>query len=236
MDISNALLAASEINGMLDFTSEIDFVDALSGKTLYPLYHALQGLPVLDAEFLDTVGQIVGHLQQLAPYIEDVPFDPGNLPDSCRLLAENEQLASNLITTAKNVRKVARGLKLAGTKLDAIGKSKIAGRAGVWGWAGVSYTGGALERLGKHLESLGDRLTPIVDKATMKRRFCILKTNQENIIQSVDLNHQQFIQNDQAILDALKAIPLGGSADLNQDGMVDLADYATFLQALDAGG
>ncbi len=231
-DISNALLATSAISGQIDLSAEINFIESLSGKVLYPLYRALLALPVLDEEFLAIMSGIAADLEVVAPIIADTVVARGGVPDVCELLAEYEELVSTLLTIAQNIDKVGKGSKMAGSKLSAIGKSKIAGRAGVWGWAGVSYTGGLLERFGGHLESLGNRLSPIADKLEEKLRYCVLKVNTQDILGEVDTNHEQFIQTDQEILDILQAIPItpGSGGDLNDDGVIDLGDYALFFQ------
>jgi hypothetical protein len=232
-DISNALLATSAINGEIDLSAEVDFIGSLSGKALYPLYRALEALPVLDDEFLVIMSGIAADLELVMPIIADTVTARGDLPDVCELLAENETLVSNVLTAAQKIDKVGKGATMAGTKLSAIGKSKIAGRAGVWGWAGVSYTGGLLERFGGHLDSLGKRLTPIADKLKEKVRYCVLKVNTQNILGTVDAHHGEFIQADEEILDILLSIPIspGSGGDLNDDGVIDLADYVLFLQS-----
>jgi len=229
-DITSALLSISGINREADLSSEIDFVESLSGKVLYPLYRVLQTLPILDEDFLASISQVANNLIELAPYLEDTPAVAA--VDVCRLLADNVELAEHILSVVKNIDKVGKGTKMAGSVLNALGKTKIAARAGIWGWAGANYVSGVLERFGEHVESLGKRLEPIAEKVEKKLKYCVLKVNEEDIIDSVAAKHQEFMQNDQAILAVLKAIPRPNPADLDGNGVVDLADYALFLNTL----
>ncbi len=235
-DISNALLAMSGINGQADFSAEIAFIESLSGKALYPLYRVLQTLPVLDEDFLTSMSQIADNLNEVAPYIEGTVVARGAPLDVCRVLADNDKLLGRITLVVGNIGKVGNGSKLAGSVLNAIGKTKFAARAGVWGFAGITYTSGLLERLGKHIESLGEWLSPIAEKVEKKLQYCVLKVNEEDIIEAVDANHQQFMQTDQAILDVLKAIPPRNGADLNNDQIVDLLDFSLFRVAFTGPG
>jgi len=237
-DISNALLAIAGINGQADFSGEINFLESLSGKALYPLYRVFQTLPVLDEDFLTSMSEIAAGLEEIAPYLEDTVVARGVSVDVCALLAQNDVLVERIITVAKNIDKVGKGSKLAGAVLTAIGKTKIAARVGIWGWAGVSYTSGLLERIGDHLESLGARLEPIAEKLERKLQYCVLKVNEEEIIGAVDANHEQVVQSQQAILEAVRALQAahGNGADLNGDGIVDLADYSMFQNLFGSTG
>jgi hypothetical protein len=236
-DIANALLTLAGITGQSDFSAEIGFVETLGGKALYPLYRVLGTLPVLDDDFLASIGQVAGNLSEVAPYIDDAAAR-GAAVDTCRLLADNDKLVEHVLSLAKNIDKVGKGSKMAGAVLSAVGKRKINGRVGVWGWAGVSYSGGLLERFGKHLESLGGHLTPIADKVEKKLQYCVLKVNEEIIIEAVDANHSEVTQSQQAILDAVKALQAAkeNGADLNGSGVVDLADYALFQNRFGSTG
>jgi hypothetical protein len=180
----------------------------------------LQPLPVLDEEFLDTIDEIATNLAEIAPFITDTVTARGEVPDVCELLAENQEMVGTVITAVQNIDKVGKVLKLAGSVLNAIGKTRIAGRVGIWGWAGISYSGGHLERFGGHLESLGNRLSPIADKAEKKLQYCILKINQQHILEMVESNHQE-------ILSAMKS----RGPDLDNDQDVDLNDFASFQVA-----
>jgi len=236
-DISNALLGMAGINGQADFSREIDFVDSLSGRALFPFYRVIQTLPVLDDDFLNSISEIAAGLEEIAPYLEDTVGARGAPLDVCRLLADNDTLLERIITIATNIDKVGKGLKMAGAVLNAIGKSKIGGRGGVWGWAGVKYTSGLLERFGGHLESLANRLEPIAKKLEKKLQYCVLKVNEEDIIQAIDDKHAQFMKTDQAILDVLEALQAQeNGADLNDDGAVDLEDYSLFFSAFGSTG
>jgi len=237
-DINNAVLAMSGVSGQADFSPEIDFIESLPGKALFPLYRVLQTLPVLDGGFMTSMGEVAADLEEIAPYIEETVGARRTPLDVCRLLADNDALLEHLITVATNIDKVGKGSKMAGAVLDAIGKTKIAGRGGVWGWAGIKYTSGLLERLGKLLESLADRLEPIADKLEKKLRYCVLKVHEEDLLGTLDADHVQFMNTDAAILDAVRALQAahGNGADLNNDGAVDLADYSLFLSAFGSSG
>jgi len=229
-DISNALLSIAGINGQADFSGEVSFLNSLSGKVLYPLYRVFQTLPVLNQDFLTSMSEVAAGLEEVAPYLADTVVARGTTVDVCEVLAQNDQLVERIITVATNIDKVGKGSQMAGAVVKAIGKSKFAARVGIWGWAGFSYTSGLLERIGEHLESLGNRLEPIAEKLERKLQYCVLKVNEEEIISAVDANHNEVSQSQQAILAAVTALQAahGNGADLNSDGIVDLADYSMF--------
>jgi len=229
-NISNALLAAEGIEGEVDFSDEISFIDSLSGKALYPLYRVLRDLPVLNQSFLETMNEIEANLSDVAIIITDTAARGPQL-DVCELLAGSAELVSTVITAAQNIGKVGKGLKSAGAFVTSIGKTKIAGRAGIWGWAGISYSSGLLERFGGHLESLGNRLSPIADKLEKKLQYCVLRVNTDNLLTKSDAHQQEVMKSQQAILDAIKAIEQPTGADLNNDGTINLADFAIFQTA-----
>lgn len=237
-DISNALLANSGVTGEADLSAEIDLINSLSGKALFPLYRVLQTLPILDDDFLSSISEIAADLVEVAPYLEDAVTARGTPVDVCTALAGNDALLEHLIFLASNIDKVGKGSEMAGAVLNAIGKTKISGRAGVWGWAGIKYTSALLERLGKHLESLGERLEPIAEKLETKLRYCVLKVGEEDLVTTLDADHEQFMTNDAEILNTLKALQAayGNAADLNDDGAVNLQDYALFRNAFGSGG
>lgn len=234
-EISNTFLSDAGLGGQADFSAEMDFIEALSGKALYPLYRVLLTLPVLDDDFLLSMSEVADQLIEVAPYINDAVQVVGAI-DVCRTLADNDVLVERLISVAKNIDKVGKGATLAGSVLKSVGKTKIAARVGLWGWAGINYTGGLLERFGGHLKSLGQRLTPIADKLERKLQYCVLKVNGDDVIDAVEVNHQEFMLTDQAILNMLNAIPHGHSADLNDDQLVDLLDYLEFQAAFTGPG
>lgn len=229
-DISNALLNIAGISGQADLSNEVSFLQSLSGKALYPLYRVFQTLPILNDDFLTSMSEIAGNLEEIAPYLNDTIMAGGQPVDVCEFLSQNDTQVEHIILVAKNIEKVGKGSQMAGAVVDAVGKSKFAARVGIWGWAGFSYTSGLLERIGEHLESMGNRLEPIAEKVERKLQYCVLKVNQEEIAGAVDTNHEQVVESQQAILDAVHSLQAAqnNSADFNGDGIVDLADYAKF--------
>lgn len=223
-DVSNALLSLSAFNGQTDFSEEIAFVESLPGNVLFPLYRAFQALPILNEEFLTELSQTAANLQDVAPFIGQPVVAGGGGLITCELLLENKELLNKMINAAEGIEKIGKILKGAGGLIKAIGKSKIGTRVGIWGWAGVSYSSGLLEKIGELIGSVADRLTPVADKVEKKVQYCVLTTNQEDILAMVETNRQE-------ILDAIKTIPRGNGPDLNGDGTVNLQDYSSFQNA-----
>lgn len=235
--IGNAMVAMTELEGLtIDFGREISVVQAAPGRLLFPLYRAVSATGMLDGGLVDQLGDAAESLLILQEILEEPADDMrgGGEPlstdpilaaelESCRavltepLTAEfgpNGPVRSRV--AMRNVISVGHGLKVSGTVMKAFGERATDDfEIQMHGYVGIKFNKSPIKKWGGVLAGLGNVLAPVTSAAHTKIRHCVLMYEQDQMLRAIE---------------AVPDCPTTGSADLNGDGDVNLADYALFQQ------
>ncbi len=215
--ITNCLFVITELDQVnIDLTREIGIVQDLPGRALFPLYRVLsKESNMFESGLLPKLNTLALDLIELKEFVVDT---------ACTPVWDDTNRATLVVRSATLS---ASTLQLIGKTMVSIGETEFFGDAGIHGYAHINVKLNSLKKWGGRLVGLADTVIPVVQFAGRKVDYCINLQNQEQ-------NQAELMQGQQDILAAINALNCctsGGVADLNDDGIVDLLDYALFQQA-----
>lgn len=226
----NTILEIVEMNELrLDFDREIDLINLLPGRVLFPLHRIF----AVDTNLLgDTRGSglvtrlsdTVDKLQVLKEALEDrfCGKEPDGEPKSllekevrkCACVLNNADPVEN---AAKSVKLTGLALKLIGKRLSAKGETTAGGiNPGVHGYINLTIKDNKKKAWAETLDGLSEALSKIAEGADDKLRDCLIFSTQAEILQG--------LQNVKPVL----------TGDFDADGDIDLADYAHFQRKFES--
>jgi len=235
--LMNMILSFLELEELyLDFDREVQIINVIPGRALYPLYRVLMvESQLFGPELFDRLDAAVNDLavlkealqgpaaQAAAARGDSPPLDSEVM--SCTFVM-NQYEAISMAKRAVSLHGIM--FKVMGKRLKAKGETTAEGaNPGIHGYINVTIKDNKEKSVGETLESVSEALSKIAEFADDKLRDCVVYTT------LLDSRDRQ-----QEILDAVKALepPKGGQADLDNDGNVDLADFSLFMNDFGTSG
>jgi hypothetical protein len=224
-----SILDAEELQ--INFDRQIDIINLIPGRALYPLYRVLAAEGnLLGPELLRRMSAtkddlavlkeaLHGPAGQASAAAEEAPTPLESEVAGCTFVMNNY----NRISTAKKAVSLHSVMfKVMGKRLSATGETTAEGaNPGIHGYINVTIKDNKVKSVGEILDGVSESLSKIADFADDKLRDCVTF--------SALLTAQQKHQ------DILDAITVKG-ADLDGDGDIDLVDFSLFQSAFGETG
>jgi hypothetical protein len=228
-NLTLAILEAEELQ--INFDRQIDIINLIPGRALYPLYRVLAAEGnLLGPELLNRMSATRDDLAVLKEALQepavrasaaagDAPTPLESEVAGCTFVMNNYDRIS---AAKKAVSLHGVMFKVMGKRLSATGETTATGtNPGIAGYINVTIKDNKVKSTGEILDGVSEALSKIADFADDKLRDCVTF--------SALLKAQQKQQD---ILDAVTA----KGADLDGDGDIDLVDYSFFQSAFGAAG
>lgn len=218
--ISNSLLAIAGITDLtVDYGREIDLIQQLPGRVLFPLHRMLVvETNLLGSGLMDRLTRTAADLVVVAEFtaVESQARAEDDPNADARALLD-AQLAANdwalkRIARLQNIGTGLAGtgvaLKITGKIFQAKGETTFSGEAQAHGYVGGSIQNNRRKKIGQFVEGIGDALLAISGYLTNKTQYSVLISTQKLILTTLEANQQKILDNQDKILKALNACGL----------------------------
>jgi len=229
-NISNSILGTSACTQGLqvDFSREVNLIQELPCRLLFPLYRLLEvELHLFNSDLLECLRETANDLTLAAEFFaedlqnggaDDVVLDARGLLESQMIKnAWTLERVTRLQKVASRLSGLSIALKIIGKGFMAAGETHFTGEAQIHGYVGGSIQNNRKKKIGEALGGVSDALKGVSDFLNNKTRFAITLSTQNLILTTMEANQKKILDNQDRILAALGAgpatpgLPLPGS-------------------------